>query len=86
MASWEARGGPRETLVGEGRTLVVGDSLEADIAAAAAAGLDAALVLSGGPVADSTDADPSEDRPRPVAVAESLAALVLRDDHNPVDS
>ena len=32
----------------------------------------------------STDADPSDDRPRPVAVAESLAALVLRDDHNPV--
>jgi len=70
--------------LGEGRTLVVGDSLESDVAAAAAAGLDAALVLSGGPVPDSTDADPSDDRPRPVAVAESLAALVLRDDHNPV--
>ncbi|MDQ3934113.1 MAG: HAD-IIA family hydrolase, partial [Actinomycetota bacterium] len=34
--------------LGEGRTLVIGDRLDADVAAAARAGLDAALVLSGG--------------------------------------
>ena len=34
--------------IGEGKTLVVGDRLDSDVAAAAAAGLDAALVLSGG--------------------------------------
>ena len=33
--------------LGEGRTLVVGDRLDSDVAGAAAAGLDAALVLSG---------------------------------------
>ena len=33
--------------LGEGRTLVVGDRLDSDVAAAGAAGLDAALVLSG---------------------------------------
>ena len=38
--------------LGEGRTLVVGDRLDTDIAAATAAGLDAALVLSGGMTAD----------------------------------
>ena len=34
--------------LGEGRTLVVGDRVDSDLAAAAAAGLDAALVLTGG--------------------------------------
>ena len=59
--------------LGEGRTLVVGDRLDSDVAAAAAAGLDAALVLSGGASAD--DARASEG-PRPVAVADTLRALV----------
>ena len=34
--------------LGDGRTLVIGDRLDADIAAAAEAHLDAALVLTGG--------------------------------------
>jgi glycerol-1-phosphatase len=58
--------------LGDGRTLVVGDRLDADVAAAAAAGLDAALVLSGGTTAD--EARSAE--PKPVAVAETLAELV----------
>jgi glycerol-1-phosphatase len=59
--------------LGEGRTLVVGDRLDSDVAAAAAAGLDAALVLTGGTSAE--DARAAEE-PRPVAVAETLAELV----------
>jgi glycerol 3-phosphatase-2 len=59
--------------LGEGRTLVVGDRRDSDLAAAAAAGLDAALVLSGG-------ADPGEasvvEGPKPVAVAKTLGELV----------
>jgi HAD superfamily hydrolase (TIGR01450 family) len=59
--------------LGEGRTLVVGDRLDSDIDAAHAAGLDAALVLSGdgsgSPAAD-------DDRAKPVAVADNLGALV----------
>jgi HAD superfamily hydrolase (TIGR01450 family) len=60
--------------LGEGRTLVVGDRIDSDIAAAAKAGLDAALVLTGGTSRE--EADAAED-PKPVAVAESLADLVL---------
>jgi glycerol-1-phosphatase len=60
--------------LGEGRTLVVGDRLDADVAAAARAGLDAALVLTGGTSADQADA--AED-PRPLVVSASLGALVL---------
>jgi glycerol-1-phosphatase len=61
--------------LGEGRTLVVGDRLDSDVAAAARAKLDAALVLSGGTSAEEVDgADP-----KPVAVADSLAALVAGD-------
>jgi glycerol 3-phosphatase-2 len=59
--------------LGEGRTLVVGDSLDSDVAGAAAAGLDAALVLSGGTSVEDLPPDPD---PRPLAVAESLAELV----------
>jgi HAD superfamily hydrolase (TIGR01450 family) len=59
--------------LGEGRTLVVGDRVDADLAAAAAAGLDSALVLTGGMQA--SDADAAE--PPPVAIAEDLAALIL---------
>src|SRR4051794_25519564 len=58
--------------LGDGSTLVVGDRLDADVAAAARAHLDAALVLSGG---TSRDDLPAAD-PKPVAVAETLAALV----------
>jgi HAD superfamily hydrolase (TIGR01450 family) len=60
--------------LGEGRTLVVGDRLDADIAAAAKAGLDSALVLSGGTSRE--EADAAED-PKPTTVAETLAELVL---------
>lgn len=59
--------------LGEGSTLVVGDRLDSDVAAAAAAGLDAALVLSGGTSADEVTAAAD---PRPVAVADTLATLV----------
>ncbi len=59
--------------LGEGATLVVGDRLDSDVAAAAAAGLDAALVLSGGATAEEAAAATN---PRPMAVAETLAALV----------
>jgi HAD superfamily hydrolase (TIGR01450 family) len=60
--------------LGEGRTLVVGDRLDSDIAAAARTDLDAALVLTGGSRRE--DLDGSE--PRPVAVAETLAELLTR--------
>ena len=57
--------------LGEGRTLVVGDRLDSDVAAAGAAGLDAALVLSG-----SGTGEAEEDGPQPVATADTLAELV----------
>jgi HAD superfamily hydrolase (TIGR01450 family) len=61
--------------LGEGRTLVVGDRLDSDVGAAARAGLDAALVLSGGTARQELDAA-GDDGPRPIAVAETLAELV----------
>jgi len=60
--------------LGEGRTLVVGDRLDADVAGAGAAGLDAALVLSGD---GSGGGEPAVDKPEPVQVAGTLAELVL---------
>ncbi|MBA2793385.1 MAG: HAD-IIA family hydrolase [Thermoleophilaceae bacterium] len=57
--------------LGEGRTLVVGDRLDSDIAAAAAAGLDGALVRTGDAASEPVDGDPV-----PVEVADDLAALV----------
>jgi HAD superfamily hydrolase (TIGR01450 family) len=60
--------------LGDGRTLVVGDRLDSDIAAAEAAGLDGALVLTGG-----ASAEPPPEGPKPVKVAESLAKLVGTD-------
>jgi HAD superfamily hydrolase (TIGR01450 family) len=60
--------------LGEGRTLVVGDRLDSDVAAAAKAKLDSALVLTGGTSRE--EAEAAED-PRPGTVAESLAELVL---------
>jgi glycerol 3-phosphatase-2 len=59
--------------LGEGRTLVVGDRIDTDLGAAAAAGLDAALVLTGG--AKRADLDGFE--PAPVAVGETLASLLV---------
>jgi glycerol-1-phosphatase len=61
--------------LGDGRTLVVGDRVDTDLAAAAAAHLEAALVLTG--EATREDADGFE--PPPVAIGDTLAALMLRD-------
>ena len=61
--------------LGSGRTLVVGDRLESDVAAAKRAHLDAALVLTGDTTAE--EAAAARD-PRPVAVADSLLALISR--------
>jgi HAD superfamily hydrolase (TIGR01450 family) len=59
--------------LGEGRTLVVGDRLASDIEAAKRAQLDGALVLTG----DTSPEEAATTRePRPVAVADSLLALV----------
>jgi HAD superfamily hydrolase (TIGR01450 family) len=58
--------------LGKGSTLVVGDRIDADLVAAAAAQLDAALVLTGG--ASRSDVDGLD--PRPVAVADTLADLI----------
>ena len=60
--------------LGEGRTLVVGDRLDTDIAGAARAELDGALVLTG--EARREDVEGSD--PRPIAVGDSLAALLIR--------
>jgi len=60
--------------LGGGRALVVGDRLDADLAGAKAAGLDCAIVLTGATPRD--DAEAARE-PRPVAVADDLAALVL---------
>jgi glycerol-1-phosphatase len=57
-----------------GRTLVVGDRVRSDLAAAAAAELDAALVRSDG--SDHSELDGFE--PKPVAVGETLAELLVR--------
>lgn len=62
--------------LGEGRTLVVGDRLDSDIAAAAAAELDSALVLSGGESADAAAVAPE---PKPIAVVPTLGQLVSGD-------
>jgi glycerol-1-phosphatase len=59
--------------LGDGRALVVGDRLDADMAGAHAAGLDGALVLSGATsAAMARDADPA-----PAFVAATLAELLL---------
>jgi HAD superfamily hydrolase (TIGR01450 family) len=59
---------------GDGRALVIGDRLDADVAGARAAGLDAAVVLTGA----TTAAMAQEADPAPAFVAASLADLVLR--------
>lgn len=63
---------------GEGRTLAVGDRLDTDVAGATAAGVDAALVLSGGMTPDEAEAAIAADgAPQPVEVAPDLRTLVL---------
>jgi glycerol 3-phosphatase-2 len=57
------------------RALVVGDRLDSDLAGAAAAGLDGAIVLTG--ATSAADARAATE-PEPVAIAASLAELVLR--------
>ena len=59
--------------LGEGRTLVVGDRVDTDLTAAAAASLDAALVLSGGAMREALNGF----EPEPVAVTHTLADLIL---------
>ena len=61
--------------LGPGRALVVGDRIEADLAGAAAAGLDCAIVLTG--VSSRAEADAAR-KPAPVAIAENLSSLVTR--------
>jgi glycerol-1-phosphatase len=61
--------------LGGGRALMIGDRLDTDIAAAAKAHIDAALVLTGGATREQAAAAPD---PKPVAVADTLADLVLR--------
>lgn len=57
-----------------GRTLMVGDRLDSDLAGAAAAGLDAAIVLSG---VSSREQAEAASEPAPVAVAADLHSLVV---------
>jgi HAD superfamily hydrolase (TIGR01450 family) len=59
--------------LGPGRMLAVGDKLEIDVAGARRAGLDSALVLTGG--TSRAEADAAD--PQPTYVADSLGALVL---------
>jgi ribonucleotide monophosphatase NagD (HAD superfamily) len=57
-----------------GRTLVIGDHLISDLGGAAAADLDAAIVLTG--VSSRAEAEAARD-PRPVAIGADLGSLVL---------
>ena len=59
--------------MGPGETLVVGDRLASDVEAAKRAKLDAALVLTGDTTAE--EAAAAKD-PKPIAIADSLLALV----------
>jgi ribonucleotide monophosphatase NagD (HAD superfamily) len=59
--------------LGERPTLVVGDRIDSDLAAAGKAHHDGALVLTGGLTRE--EAEAARD-PRPVAVADTLAQLV----------
>ncbi|MBO0769048.1 MAG: HAD-IIA family hydrolase [Solirubrobacterales bacterium] len=60
--------------LGPGDTLVIGDNLASDLAGAAAAGLDAAVVLTGSATRAAAEA---AENPTPVAIAEDLASLVM---------
>jgi HAD superfamily hydrolase (TIGR01450 family) len=61
--------------LGPGRALVIGDRIESDLAGAAAAGLDGAIVLTG--VSSRAEAGAARE-PAPVAIADTLSALVTR--------
>lgn len=61
--------------LGDGRTLVVGDRLDSDVAAAARAELDAALVLTGGTSREDLTRLDGE-QPKPTAVADNLSELL----------
>lgn len=63
--------------LGPGRALMVGDRLDADVAGARAAGIDAAVVLTGVTSAAQAAAAAAEPASGIVAVAASLATLVL---------
>lgn len=74
-------GKPEPTLVetaldrlGNGRALMIGDRVDADLGAATAAGIDGAIVLTG--ASDRAIADAAAE-PRPVAISERLETLVL---------
>ena len=60
--------------LGEGRCLAVGDRIEVDVLGARRAGMDSALVLTGGATRSEAEAADSP----PTHIADSLAALVLR--------
>ena len=60
--------------MGEGRTLAVGDKIDADVGAAKRVGLDAVLVLTGGTTREEGEA--AKD-PRPDRIVDSLGSLVL---------
>ncbi len=60
--------------LGDGRTLVIGDRLDSDLAGADAAGLDGAIVLTGSTTRAEAEA---ASEPAPVAIADDLHALLL---------
>jgi glycerol 3-phosphatase-2 len=60
--------------LGSGPALMIGDRIEADLAGAAAAGIDGAIVLTG--VATRAEAEAASD-PAPVAIAATLHDLVM---------
>jgi ribonucleotide monophosphatase NagD (HAD superfamily) len=60
--------------LGPGRALMIGDRIDSDLAGAAAAGVDGAIVLTG--VSTREEAEAAAD-PAPVAIAADLRALVL---------
>jgi len=60
--------------VGPGRAVMIGDRLDSDLAGAAAAGLDGAIVLTG--LTTRAQAEAARD-PAPVRIADTLHDLVL---------
>lgn len=60
--------------LGPGRALMIGDRLDSDLAGAHAAGIDAAIVLTG---VTTREAAVAAADPAPVAIGDTLAALVL---------
>jgi HAD superfamily hydrolase (TIGR01450 family) len=60
--------------LGPGRTLVIGDRLDSDLAGAAGVGLDGAIVLTG--VTTRAEAEAASE-PEPVAIADDLHSLLL---------